>query len=333
MESSFPFEVCSSKNYTRIYIFGAGVIGSNFQKQLDEQDEVTNLGFIDNFVTTDTASAEVAKVGVYKPEFLRDNEDVNYDCIVLACSYNLIPEICETLFSVGVDFKKIVMPTLMKAPFFTPDIKDDWNYFYEHAEIKAVSQVEKFFVPIITKRQISLNRVLDFPSGRGRIAEVVYNTYAESVQSFTCCDINSEAISYCRERFADNKVFDYIINKVDELECIPLEFKGKSFTFIYSWDAMVHFSYKWLDFYISEFFRILDDGGYVLIHHSNLGSPDVEVINGKSENWYENPHYRTPVSAKDIKLISERCGFTVVEQICIDWEGVPDLDCITLLKK
>lgn len=94
----------------------------------------------------------------------------------------------------------------------------------------------------------------------------------------------------------------------------------------------MHFSYKWLDFYIGEFFRIIENNGYVFIHHSNLSATDVKVENGKSEIWSDNPGWRAPVSSKDVKYISEKHGFTVVEQNIIDWE-VSNLDCITLLRK
>jgi len=104
----FPFEECLSKKFTRIYIFGAGLVGNEFQQQIDAHGGgITNLGFIDNFVTTEnTELSAVRRIGVHKPDILKNAE---YDCIVLA--YNnwlLIPEICECLLNIGVDCDKIL---------------------------------------------------------------------------------------------------------------------------------------------------------------------------------------------------------------------------------
>ncbi|MCL2247773.1 MAG: class I SAM-dependent methyltransferase [Oscillospiraceae bacterium] len=214
----------------------------------------------------------------------------------------------------------------------TPDAGDGWDEYYDNAEGAETLQVEHYIIPLLSKHTIPFNRVLDFPSGRGRIAEAFYKVYAENIEYFVCCDANSNAIDNCRERFAGNDVFDYMVNKTHEYQCIPFEFSNESFTFVYSFDSMVHFSYKWIDFYMSEFYRILDNGGYLFIHHSNLGSPDVVTDNRKSEIYYENPGGRSPNSAEDIRFISEKHGFSVVEQNIFDW-AVPNSDCVTLLKK
>lgn len=78
---------------------------------------------------------------------------------------------------------------------------------------------------------------------------------------------------------------------------------------------------------------MLKNGGYVLIHHSNLANDAVKIQSEKSERWNENPHARSLISAEDVKYISEKHGFAVVEQCLVDWGGILNLDCITLLKK
>jgi len=329
MSYCFPFEKCLSLEYERIFIFGAGEIGSYFQKQIDDNKWAgTNLGFIDNYLKKENASEIVNRIGLNTPEILKTTK---YDGIVLACSYHLIPEICESLFNIGVDCKQIVLPEI-NVNSFTPNIGDRWDSYYEKAEKANDIQLEMYFIPLLSKYEISFSRVLDFPSGRGRMAESMNKTYSEQIEKFVCCDANHEAINFCRERFANNGKFGFIVNKVDEWECIPFDFKNNSFTFVYSWDAMVHFSYKWLDFYIGEFYRILENNGYVFIHHSNLSATNVKVDNGKSDAFNKNPDWRSLISAKDIRHISEKHGFTVVEQNVIDW-SIPNLDCISLLRK
>ena len=247
--------------------------------------------------------------------------------------------------------KELCPPVIMKAAKYalkhpsttTPNMSGGWDAYYEIAEKAAEMDVEKYFTPILSKYPISFLSCLDFPSGRGRIAGIIYEKYAEQINRFTCCDSNNDAIGYCRHRFANNGKFFFATNSVDEYEVEPLEFENKSFTFIYSWDAMVHFSYKWIDFYIGEFYRMLHDGGYVFIHHSNLGSPNVSIGREKGESWGDNPHGRTPISARDVARIAQKQGFTVTEQKCIDWGQqnsrnpsvafYKNYDCITLLHK
>lgn len=60
--------------------------------------------------------------------------------------------------------------------------------------------------------------------------------------------------------------------RVSELESIPAD--NESMSFIYSWDAMVHFDYRSVDYILSEFTRILKNGGYAVIHHSNARAHD-----------------------------------------------------------
>lgn len=221
MNYEFPFDELSNRNFTRVFIFGAGEIGALFQTQISKQGRVSNLGFVDNFITTESSKIDiVSQIGVHRPEFLRT---VEYDCVVLACAYTTIPEICDSLFRVGVESRKIILPRI-KTSYFTPDIGDEWNDYYGSAEISANGQIEKYFIPLLSKHEISLCRVLDFPSGRGRIAESMYKIYAEQIEKFVCCDANSEAVDFCRKRFADKNIFDYMINKVDEWECVPFDF-------------------------------------------------------------------------------------------------------------
>jgi|GEM_PF-685411 len=329
MKYIFPFKRCTQLNFTNIVIFGAGVIGCSLQEQIAEKAQVKTIGFVDNFITTEAAPDIVKQIGVHTPKYLKNAE---YDCIILACRETLIPELCECLFNLGIKSNKIILP-LFYNDYIQPNIGSGWNHYYAIAEDSATPEFEKYFIPFLTKHNISLGHVLDFPSGRGRIAEVLYKNNSEKIDKIMCCDANGEAIEYCRERFSENDRFAFLTNTVDDNNPLPLEIGDNSFSFIYSWDAMVHFSYKWLDFYIGEFFRILQDGGYVFIHHSNLGACDATSYKDISENFNENLHWRSSVCANDVKYIAEKHGFCVVQQRVIDWVDAQKIDCISLLKK
>lgn len=107
--------------------------------------------------------------------------------------------------------------------------------------------------------------VLDFACGHGRIAAKV----SELAGKLMLCGINKDAIEFCKDRFLSSKTkckFKFIVNNNKK---IPIW--KNSVTFIYSWDAMVHFEQEDLEIYAGEFYRILKKGKYGFIHHSNDG--------------------------------------------------------------
>ena len=219
----------------------------------------------------------------------------------------------------------------IKTYRYTPDPKntDFWHGYYNDAEEGACGQFDQFIKPIIDKYpDIVYDQCLDFACGFGRIANI-FKQYAVSI---TLCDINDLAVEQCKKRFTDwysenSRVCRFKFNTSDDSLTLP--FPDESFSFIYSWDAMVHFKYKWLDYYLHEFSRISKSGAYIMIHHSNYGSinPDMD----KSENFEDNPAGRANVTSDDIAFIAKKHWLDVVEQKVIDWGGVGNLDCISLL--
>ena len=337
MKYNFPFEACRASGHKKVCIFGAGFKGLRFQRQLLDAGDIANKAFIDNFITADKACETINAVGVYKPQEFKD-QIIDFDCIVLACDYHLIPQLCADLFSIGICSSKIVLPKLDVtqkldvAHSLTPNTGESWDSYYDEAEATAHNVYERHFVPVLDKYPISFRHTLDFACGRGRIAEQVYLHNKNGIEKIICCDSNQLAIDYCRTRFADSDKFDFLVNEADEMHTVPLKFPDECFSFIFSWNAMVHFSYKWLDFYIGEFWRMLQSGGYAFIHHSNLGSPSVYDGQAKHETWNMNPGSRTLVSSVDVQRIAEKNGFVVVDQKIIDWH-VKDLDCLSILRK
>ncbi|MGG7153602.1 class I SAM-dependent methyltransferase, partial [Clostridium neonatale] len=195
---------------------------------------------------------------------------------------------------------------------------------YKKAEKEAFYQYEKFIEPSIKKFSLLNNNsvVLDFACGKGRIAEVIRN----KCRSLICCDISKEAIDSCKERFKKFENVKYIVGKENEID-----FEDSSIDFIYSWDAMVHFSYKNIDRYLCEFFRIVKPGGYVFIHYSNLLNED--FITQKSELGFENIYCRSNIGKEDVEFLAIKHGFRVQCQDIIQWGEVKNLDCITILTK
>jgi hypothetical protein len=96
-----------------------------------------------------------------------------------------------------------------------------------------------------------------------------------------------------------------------------------AFTFLYTFDAMVHFDLEIVLSYITEFSRVLEDGAYAFVHHSNYTA-------NPGGDFRDNPHWRNFMSAGIFKHVAVRSGFTVVQQRIFSW-GEPDNDCISVL--
>ncbi len=165
-------------------------------------------------------------------------------------------------------------------------------------------------------------------------------------QELILCDMNRDAIEFCKQRFSDQPEIPKIRYIVNTLSTIPIE--ENSVSFLYSWDAMVHFEFDAFQTYMKEFRRILKPGGYGFIHHSNFGSFDVRfhmflkffLIRRKRSRFFRNPHWRAGITATDVHEFCDKTGLLVLKQELIDWGGVKDtfgqvknLDCFTIFRK
>jgi ubiquinone/menaquinone biosynthesis C-methylase UbiE len=193
----------------------------------------------------------------------------------------------------------------------------DWSEYYDAAEADVAWQWQIIEPYLRESPKPDLSVVLDFACGRGRIAE----RFADISGKLICTDMSVDAIEACRHRFARNSNVECLVNGN---KSIPVP--SGSVTFLYSWDAMVHFSSSELEEYFIEFKRVLKTDGLALIHHSNYAS-----LSSVARPWTENPGSRAYVSAEDVRRIAERYGFSIVKQQVMDWSEA-NLDCITVIK-
>ena len=316
----FPFHLVPPGS--DVVIYGAGQIGEGFIRQLEALSYCNVVGIVDK----NYASKQFQYDGLHllPPDAIKS---MKYDYVVVA-TVQYKCEIVETLQEeYSVDREKIITldDRYYTEKYITPSI--DWTGYYVDAERSAAMQFENYVHPIFEKYGIYNTQLitLDFACGRGRIADKLMGKFGK----LFLCDISLDALHYCKNRFKNESHIELIQSKP---EGIPLN--NQSVGFIYSWDAMVHFNYKMLDIYISEFSRLLSEGDYCCIHHSDLANykmnnPSTQV----SENFNENPNWRANVSKQDVVRIAERNEFVVVEQTNIDWGGHEALDCITVLRK
>ncbi|MGC1305318.1 MAG: class I SAM-dependent methyltransferase [Caulobacteraceae bacterium] len=178
-------------------------------------------------------------------------------------------------------------------------------------------QWQNFYRPFSDKYHPDLSAVADFAAGYGRNTRKLLEFGAKHV---TMIDVNPDCVRALQKSLA-GKAASAVLNNGYDLSNL----KAGSFTFFYSFDAMVHFDAELIISYIPEIHRVLAPGGLAFLHHSNFtGSPGADFRN--------NPHWRNYMSANIFQHFAIRAGFDVLEQRVIDW-GIPNLDCISVLRR
>ncbi len=190
--------------------------------------------------------------------------------------------------------------------------------YFSDSDRVVIEQWEKIFKPFVGN--IGGDVLVDLATGRGRWVDLFKNNFNTVVG----VDVNNENIIYCNDKFLSNSNIRFLLN--DGFN-IPLD--TNSVDYVYCADAMVHFDIDVVVSYLKETKRILKDGGHAFFHHSNLSnlSKSIDI------NIELNPHWRNFMSKEMFENISLKHGLEVVKQQVIDWGGVKNLDCLTLLKK
>ncbi len=176
----------------------------------------------------------------------------------------------------------------------------------------------RYIEPTIQRHPIDYANTIDFACGYGRNTDFLL-TLAEHV---TMIDVNKHNLEYSQRKYANNP-------KVTVKECNGYDLRNiddGACTFFYTFDSMVHFPPDIVKAYLPEFYRVLAPGAYALIHHSNY------TAGGPGNDFRKNPHWRNYMSAEMFADIARSAGFSVVEQTVHDW-GLPDLDCVSVVKK
>jgi len=196
------------------------------------------------------------------------------------------------------------------------------SQYYENAEkwTWLFWSENKPFLPLF--RQLDIEQLLELACGHGRHSEHVLSNYGDRVKSLIMMDILQSNVDWCLKRIPDQGKVGVIRNQGTDFR--PVE--DASLTGIFCYDAMVHFHGDVVQAYLKDAQRVLRPGGKALIHHSNYSkNPDVP--------FGQNPHARAFMSAALFKLCAGKAGLEVLSQNVISWGKVPDLDCLTLLRK
>lgn len=167
-------------------------------------------------------------------------------------------------------------------------------------------------------KELNLQNVIELACGRGRHVP----HYRDMAGKITLVDILEENMIICKERFKDVKNIVYYRNNGYNLQ----ELADNSYTALFTYDSVVHFEMMDVYEYLKDIYRVLEKGGKALFHHSNY-SADYKA------DFAHAPGARCFMNKNIFAYLANRAGFRILDQTVIDWYGVKDLDCISLLEK
>jgi ubiquinone/menaquinone biosynthesis C-methylase UbiE len=166
--------------------------------------------------------------------------------------------------------------------------------------------------------QLDRRRLIELACGQGRHTVLVPPGY----ESILAIDTSVDAISECRKRYGALSHVQFVLSK----DGCSIPAPASSHTAIFSYDAMVHFEPLTINAYLSEASRVLTPGGRGLFHHSNYsGNPTGKFTDGL--------HWRNYMTRDLFAHFCSRSGLKVVQQVEMDWNDAPKLDCLTLFEK
>jgi SAM-dependent methyltransferase len=192
---------------------------------------------------------------------------------------------------------------------WTPD-----NSYFSKAERNRLDAWAIYIAPYI--KGCDFSHAVDLAAGHGRNSVKL----AELATRLTIMDIQAGNIEVCKRRFAERANTAFIVNNGFDFQPIG----DSDVTFIFCFDAMVHFDSDVVRSYLRDAHRILVPGGRGFLHHSNYTG---------GHDWRTNLHSRNFMSKELFAHYAIKEGLQVVVQAAIDWVDAPALDCLSLVAK
>lgn len=312
-------------NMKEIILYGAGRRGKKVARLLEEKG-IKVSGFCDSYISGTVEIGEGGVIPVYSLEYLIKNRQQFLVVITIADRKQNIQ--VKRLLESGKIETNTVENLLYKNDDFVfarrKFVADFHTYgmdeYYKNAEsenaVHGFWGTDSIFYQMFSK--LNPDRIVELACGHGRHVP----QYLEKAEQIVLVDIVDKNIDFCKKRFQSEKKIGYYVNNGHDLEKLETE----KYTAVFTYDAMVHFEMMDVYSYLKETRRILEPGGRALFHHSN-NTEDyrIDFSTGKSGRNY--------MSRDLFAYLAYRAGLEVVEQRTIDWAGVKDLDCITLLEK
>src|SRR5262249_541733 len=134
------------------------------------------------------------------------------------------------------------------------------EWYYEPSEATMDIQwqhVQSF----LGRHPIDYTNTMELSCGHGRNSKRL----SMLSKNLVLVDVVAENIWFCKNRL-NNKSWRFVINNGFDIK----EIKSNSMTFVYCFEAAVHFDLEIILSYIKEFRRVMTHGAFGFVHHSNV---------------------------------------------------------------
>jgi ubiquinone/menaquinone biosynthesis C-methylase UbiE len=190
----------------------------------------------------------------------------------------------------------------------------DWTEgpYYDEAELAMEEQWLGEIWPLI--REVDFECTVELAAGHGRNSEKLRHL----ARHLYLVDINIENIDFLRRRFADATNITFVHNNGIDIGDVPSE----AATFVYSFDAMVHFDSDVVRAYLREFHRVLRVGGHGFAHYSNY-------TENPTGSYKDHPGWRNFMSRELFEHYAAKEGLTPI----VSKLRNGDADAMTLFRR
>jgi ubiquinone/menaquinone biosynthesis C-methylase UbiE len=194
----------------------------------------------------------------------------------------------------------------------------DWveGPYYDEAEAGMDDQWRSMIWPLIEGSDFSCT--VELAAGHGRNTEKLRHL----AKKLYAVDINKENIEFMKARFASAANVVCVKNDGVNLDGI----RDGEATFVYSFDAMVHFDSDVVRAYLAEFKRVLRPGGRGFCHYSNYsGNP--------TGSYREHPGWRNFMSKELFEHYAAKEGLVPLRSELVAWSDGSYTDAMTLFER
>jgi ubiquinone/menaquinone biosynthesis C-methylase UbiE len=196
----------------------------------------------------------------------------------------------------------------------------DWRNapYYDKVETYSPVQWRNRILPFIGDTPVDYSVSMDLAAGHGRNSAQLL----KRCKRLHIVDINQENIDFCRNRFGASEQISYHLTNGYELPFLA----DDELSFVFCWDAMVHFDSDVVRQYLREFKRVLRPGGHGFLHHSNY-------TKNPGGDMHKNPGWRNFMSDALFAHYAVKEGLIVLRQQIVDWkENETYIDCFSLIQ-
>jgi SAM-dependent methyltransferase len=193
--------------------------------------------------------------------------------------------------------------------------------YFDAAEGHMDGQWRTLVLPFLRFEESGIDCAVtvDLAAGRGRASAKLLPLAGRRLH---IVDLHPNNVEACRRRFGEDPRIAYHVTNGWSL---PLP-DGEA-TFLFSFDAMVHFDSDVVRSYLREAARVLRPGGHAFLHHSN-------TMAHPGGDYGAEAHWRNFMSRELLAHYALKEGLRVLRQQPVDWAGDGRfIDCFSLLRR